>query len=140
MAVHGEEEPDDREPFALHSLNQYSVEQELLGDALDGLEPKTALEMLRARAVLPPGGDTLLCFECGAGGGGRGGPGGFMVGPETLAFLRRLGRESLETLALDAPGPQVLRQAEELCCRVRRQFLQRELRSYEVIHKTRMGT
>ena len=90
-------------------------------------------------AVLPPGGDTLLCFECGAGGGGRGGPGGFMVGPETLAFLRRLGRESLETLALDAPGPQVLRQAEELCCRVRRQFLQRELRSYEVIHKTRMG-
>jgi hypothetical protein len=62
-----------------------------------------------------------------------------MVGPETLAFLRRIGRESLQNLALSAPGPQVLRQAEELCCRVRRQFLQRELRSYEVIHKTRMG-
>jgi DNA repair protein RecO (recombination protein O) len=85
-------------------------------------------------AVLPPGGDTLLCFDCGAGG-----KGGLIVGPEALAFLRRIGRESLPSLALEAPGAAVLRQAEELCCRVRRQFLQRELRSYEVIHKTRMG-
>jgi DNA repair protein RecO (recombination protein O) len=94
-------------------------------------------------AILPAGGDTLLCFECGSGGSGqegRGGSGRLIVGPEALNFLCRIGRESLPKVALAAPGPQVLRQAEELCCRVRRQFLQRELRSYEVIHKTRMGT
>jgi DNA repair protein RecO (recombination protein O) len=98
-------------------------------------------------AILPAGGDMLLCFNCGAGGSGiagggqegRGGPGRLIVGPEALTFLRRIGRENLQTVALAAPGPQVLRQAEEVSCRVRRQFLQRELRSYEVIHKTRMG-
>ncbi|HTQ81311.1 MAG TPA: hypothetical protein VMM92_15035, partial [Thermoanaerobaculia bacterium] len=61
------------------------------------------------------------------------------LGVETLTFLRRIGRENLPTLALSPPGVEVLRQAEELCCRVRRQFLQRELRSYDVIHKTRLG-
>jgi DNA repair protein RecO (recombination protein O) len=83
-------------------------------------------------AILPPGGDTLLCLDCGGVLGDR-------MAPETVAFLRRLGRENLPTVALAAPSPAVLRQVEELCCRVRRQFLQRELRSYEVIHKTRMG-
>jgi DNA repair protein RecO (recombination protein O) len=89
-------------------------------------------------AILPASGDTLLCFNCG-GGSQEGRAGRLVVGPEALTFLRRIGRENLQTVALAAPGPQVLRQAEELCCRVRRQFLQRELRSYEVIHKTRMG-
>jgi len=83
-------------------------------------------------AILPPGGDTLLCLDCGGALGNR-------MGAETVAFLRRMGKENLPTLALAAPGPAVLRQVEELCCRVRRQFLQRELRSYDVIHKTRLG-
>ena len=81
-------------------------------------------------AILPPSGETLLCFECG-------GRSGLRVGQETLEFLRRIGRESLPTVAMAPPGPRVLRQAEEVSARVRRNFLQRELRSYDVIQKTR---
>jgi len=87
-------------------------------------------------AVLPPNGETLLCFECG-------GRSGLVVGPETLDFLRRIGRESLARLAETAEAAPVtaatLRQVETLCARVRRHFLQRELRSYDVIQKTRAG-
>jgi len=91
---------------------------------------------LTAGAVLPAGGETLLCFDCG---GGAGGAGRLVAGPDVLEFLRRIGRESLQAVGEAPPGPAVLRQVEELCCRVRRQFLQRELRSYEVIHRTRAG-
>jgi DNA repair protein RecO (recombination protein O) len=87
-----------------------------------------------AGAVLPPNGETLLCFDCG-------GRAGFLVTPETLGFLRRIGRESLPRLAEGDAGPppaaETLRQVEALCARVRRYFLQRELRSYDVIQKTR---
>src|SRR4029077_16803112 len=50
------EEADDREPFALHGLKRYGLEQQLLDDALDGLDPESALESVRASGVLPPGG------------------------------------------------------------------------------------
>ena len=87
-------------------------------------------------AVLPPNGETPLCFDCG-------GRAGLAVAPETLDFLRRIGRESLprmaETSAASAealPSTATLRQVEALCARVRRHFLQRELRSYDVIQKT----
>jgi DNA repair protein RecO (recombination protein O) len=92
-----------------------------------------------AGAVLPPNGETLLCFDCG-------GRAGFVVTPETLGFLRRIGRESLPRLAETTegageapPSAVTLRQVETLCARVRRHFLQRELRSYDVIRKTRAG-
>jgi DNA repair protein RecO (recombination protein O) len=80
-------------------------------------------------AVLPYNGETLLCFDCG-------GRSGFVVGPETLAFLLRSGREGLAQVAQPAPRKATLRQVEELCAHVRRHFLQHELRSYEVIQKT----
>lgn len=86
-------------------------------------------------AVLPPNGETLLCFDCG-------GRSGLIVAPETLCFLRRIGRESLPRLTESAealPTAATLRQVEALCARVRRHFLQRELRSYDVIQKTRAG-
>lgn len=87
-------------------------------------------------AVLPAGADALLCFECA--GGERAERGGrVVVGPETLEFLRRLGRESLRMLGDKPPSPATLRRAEELSARVRRHFLQRELRSYDVIQRTR---
>jgi DNA repair protein RecO (recombination protein O) len=109
---------------------------------LSGIFPSTAEcpscgQPLAGGAILPVGGDTLLCLDCGGRQAGRGGPGDLTLGPETLALLRRMGREGLARLPM--PGPAALRQVEELCCRVRRQFLQRELRSYEVIHKTRLG-
>ena len=57
------EEMEDREPFALHSLDRYDIEQKLLDDALDGVGPEGALEMVRATGVLPPGGTGALIFD-----------------------------------------------------------------------------
>lgn len=62
---------------------------------------------------------------------------GLIVGAETLEFLRRIGRCTLPQAGKPAPTTRTLRQVEELCARVRRHFLQRELRSYEVIQRTR---
>jgi DNA repair protein RecO (recombination protein O) len=84
-----------------------------------------------AGAVLPPNGETLLCFDCG-------GRSGYIARSETLELLRRFGRESLPAVAESPPGVRTLREVEEICARVRRHFLQRELRSYEVIQKTRV--
>jgi DNA repair protein RecO (recombination protein O) len=109
---------------------------------------------LAGRAVLPAHGETLLCLTCGGGGDGAGGAGGRRPGPiqgrgevrrgrgllvtvETLEFLRGIGRWTLPQASQAAPAAATLRQVEELCARVRRQFLQRELRSYEVIQRTR---
>ena len=83
-------------------------------------------------AILPRSGENLLCHDCG-------GRGGLAISGATLAFLRRISREALPAVAGQPPPEAVLRQVEDLCCQVRRYFLQRELRSYEVIHKTRMG-
>ena len=80
-------------------------------------------------AILPRAGETLLCFDCG-------GRGGMLVSGATLDFLRRIGREALPAVAERLPGEGVLRQVEDLCAQVRRGFLQRELRSYDVIRKT----
>ncbi|HEX4961472.1 MAG TPA: DNA repair protein RecO [Thermoanaerobaculia bacterium] len=80
-------------------------------------------------AVLPRSGETMLCLDCG-------GPSGFAVAPETLDFLRRIGRESLPTAAERPPAIGVLRQSETVCLHVRRAFLQHELRSYDVIQAT----
>jgi DNA repair protein RecO (recombination protein O) len=79
--------------------------------------------------VLPRSGETLLCFDCG-------GRSGLLVTAATLDFLRRIGREGLPAMAERPPAEAVLRQVEDLCAQVRRGFLQRELRSYDVIRKT----
>jgi exodeoxyribonuclease V gamma subunit len=57
------EEVEDREAFALHSLDRYSIEQQLLDDALDGVGPDSALASVRALGVLPPGGTGGLIFD-----------------------------------------------------------------------------
>lgn len=80
-------------------------------------------------AALPRSGEMLLCRECAGGSGST-------VSPAALEFLRRIGRESLPVVAGRAPLPAVLRQVEDLCARVRRHFLQHELRSYEVMQRT----
>jgi DNA repair protein RecO (recombination protein O) len=78
-------------------------------------------------AVLPRNGEMLVCPDCG---------GGLRVAPAVLDFLRRIGREGLPAVAVNPPSPAVLRQVEDLCAQVRRYFLQRELRSYDVIQRT----
>jgi DNA repair protein RecO (recombination protein O) len=80
-------------------------------------------------AILPGNGEALLCFDCG-------GRNGLFVVPETLEFLLRIGRESLLRMAESPPDAATLQQVEDLCARVRRYFLQHELRSYDVIQKT----
>ena len=57
------EEMEDREPFALHGLDRYDIEQKLLDDVLDGVGPEGALEMVRGSGVLPPGGTGRLIFD-----------------------------------------------------------------------------
>lgn len=87
-------------------------------------------------AVLPRGGEGLICFDCAEAGEGP----GLRVGPEVLELLLRLGREPLARMGGGAlPPAAVLRQSEEVCARIRRAFLQRELRSYDVIQQTRAG-
>jgi exodeoxyribonuclease V gamma subunit len=57
------EEREDREPFDLHSLDRYSLEQQLLDDALEGADPESALAWVRASSVLPPGGTGGVIFD-----------------------------------------------------------------------------
>lgn len=87
---------------------------------------------LAGRAVLPAHGEALLCAAC-ADAHGQ----GLVMAGEALDFLRRIGCSSLQQAGRPAPSAAALRQVEELCARVRRQFLQRELRSYDVIRQTR---
>lgn len=79
-------------------------------------------------AVLPANGDALLCADCA--GEARG---GLRVAADLLSFLRRTGREGLERVALKPPPAALLRRVEELCREIRRRFLHRELRSYDVL-------
>lgn len=90
-------------------------------------------------AVLPAAGDGLVCIECA---GGDPGPppavpsGSRLAGPDVLDFLRRSGREKLVRMAESPPDPATLRRTEEIATRVRRTFLQAELKSYRVLRRT----
>ncbi len=53
---------DDREPFALHNLRRYEVENRFLSDVLAGQDLESAAELIRARGILPPGGAGTLAF------------------------------------------------------------------------------
>ncbi len=85
-------------------------------------------------AVLPATGEALLCARCG---GGR--SGGLTVSGAVLELLRRFGRERLASLAADPPSRGTLAEVEEVAGRVRRSFLQRELKSYGVMRETLAG-
>ena len=91
-------------------------------------------------AVLPPSGEGLVCIECAGGDPGPPPavpPGSLPAGPDVLAFLRRSGREKLVRMATQRPPEAAtLRRAEELAARVRRTFLQTELKSYRVLRRT----
>lgn len=79
------------------------------------------------RAVLTSGEAALVSPEASS---------GEEVGAEVLDFLRRTGRENLARMAERPPSPAVLAQVEALCGKVRRHFLQHELRSYEMMRRT----
>ena len=85
---------------------------------------------LTGGAVLPRGGDGLICRAC------AGAAAGFAVDPEVVAFLLQAAREPLAAVAAAPPSAATLQRVEGLCAEVRRGFLQAELRSYEVMRRT----
>jgi len=94
--------------------------------------PQCGEDLAVKGATLPRGADSLLCLDCG-------GRHGLILRSDTIDFLRRIGRQNLTRAAEEPPAPAVLREVEEICARVRRSFLQRELRSYGVLEQIRSG-
>ncbi len=82
-------------------------------------------------AVLPASAEGLVCRRCGGG--------GLDLAAEVLEFLRRTGRENLESLARRPPTAATLAATAEVSARVRRTFLQHELKSFRVIRETLDG-
>lgn len=78
-------------------------------------------------AILGAADDALLCRRCGS---------GSRVSAAAVEFLSRIGREPLPTVAEDPPAASVLAEVERLSGRVRRAFLQHELKSYRVMQET----
>lgn len=85
---------------------------------------------LRPGAVLVESEGAVVCGPCGEG------ERGFFLQASDLEFLNDSGRLNLGQLAERRPDPALLRRIEEICGRVRRNFLQAELRSYRVMQET----
>ena len=85
------------------------------------------LEGQAAGAVLGSAEDALMCGDCGS---------GQRVSGAAVEFLMRIGRESLPQLAGNPPSVTVVREIEALTGRIRRAFLQHELKSYRVMQET----
>jgi DNA repair protein RecO (recombination protein O) len=79
-------------------------------------------------------GEGLLCRDCG-GASGSWRP----LARQTLEFLLRIGNENLMMLQQRSPTTAILDEVESVCAKVRRGFLQRELKSYRVIRETLAG-
>jgi DNA repair protein RecO (recombination protein O) len=82
-------------------------------------------------AWLDAAAQAVVCPSCGGGAGG----GLFVPGP-ALEWIRRTRRSSVAELAARAVPAAVLGAVEEAAARMRRSFLQRELRSYAVMKRT----
>ncbi len=85
------------------------------------------------RAVLLESEGALVCRSCGAE------RRQLVIAAAELEFLLRSGRESLPQLARRPPAAAVLGRIEALCARIRRAFLQAELKSYRVMRQTLEG-
>lgn len=82
-------------------------------------------------AALPASGEAILCRDC-AGAGSE----TLAISPRALDFWRRIGRENLVTMAARSPAPETLAEVAEVVARVRRHFLQHEIRSLMVRERT----
>jgi len=109
------------ELWVLRLAGVFPSAEECLGCGLD----------LALGAVLPLAAEGLVCRRCGGG--------GLELGPEILEFVRRSARENLESLGRRPPTRPTLEIAAELSARVRRAFLQHELKSFRVIRETLAG-
>jgi DNA repair protein RecO (recombination protein O) len=82
-------------------------------------------------AALAASGEALLCRACA--GENRG---AVPVSPAALEFWRRIRRESVVRMAERPPARETLVEIEEIAGRIRRHFLQGEIRSYRVAKQT----
>jgi DNA repair protein RecO (recombination protein O) len=87
--------------------------------------------LLQRGAMLAAGDDAILCPSC-AGAGTE-------ISSEAVDFLLRISRSSLMTLSTSPPSAAALGECEAICGRVRRAFLQHELKSYRVMRETLAG-
>lgn len=83
---------------------------------------------LAGGASLQASGEALLCRSCA-------GADALRLSPEVVAFLRHSGQRNLAAMAAEPPSEATLERVEEVCARVRRRFLQRELRSVRVLRR-----
>lgn len=83
-----------------------------------------------AGASLPPSAEGLECAGCGVA------PGSLALDASTLALLQAMRAQPLARLAAHGVDPRRLSLVEELATRIRRSFLQRELKSYAVMKRT----
>jgi DNA repair protein RecO (recombination protein O) len=86
-------------------------------------------------AVLPSSGEGLACAECAGAAVGA----AVAVEGRVLELLGRFARERPAELAQAPPAAADLRRVEEVAGRVRRAFLERELKSYIVMQRTLAG-
>lgn len=85
-------------------------------------------------AALSASGEALLCRRC-----SRENAGALPVSDAALEFWRRAGRESLARMAEKPPARTTVAEVEEVVGRIRRHFLQGEIRSYRVLQRTLAG-
>ncbi len=90
--------------------------------------PLSGRPLDREGAAVPPSGEGLVHPSVAP-------PGSLEVGREALTFLRRIGRENLRQVAGAPPPATVLAEIEAACGRIRRAFLQHELKSYQVLQE-----
>ncbi len=83
---------------------------------------------LATGAVLAPGDEGLTCRECS--------PEGRSVSAGAILLLRRMRVQSVQQIASDPPDRGEIDEIETICGRIRRAFLQHELKSYRVMRET----
>jgi len=96
--------------------------------------PQCGRTFEEAGAALAASGEAILCRDD----AGRG-PGALRISPAAIDFWRRIGRENLPKMATAPPSASVLDEVEEVAGRIRRHFLQHELKSLTVMERT-LGT
>jgi len=91
--------------------------------------PQCGVE-LQGEAALPEGGDALLCLRCSEG------EKQLLIAGPVLGFLQASARASVREIARRPPAHAALSVIEDLCRRLRRRFLGKELKSYRVMRRS----
>ncbi len=86
---------------------------------------------LEGGAAILASGEGLICRDC-----ARSAQGTIAVSAAAVTFWKRIGRENIDAIAAKPPAPAVLAEVASLVGRMRRHFLQHEVRSLTVMERT----